>query len=1704
MAWWDSTQRDGRQDGSFLPSLRDTMILGNAIPQMGHIPHITSPNTRAMERERALLSPVFEHHNTGGPPNTPSLVVHVEILFTDPVIRSRYTRSYGSSQTLDASSRICRGLVRRIERCCEELITRKDSSALEALRDGGLERKPSRFEMNFRIMRRSKGEWAERTYRSYQKQPLTIGFTREVILATHRMIGLFLRRHDENFKWLDYPDVDSEIDVAGLEDSQTTDTSSSDGPVSLSCIPNFRFNEFTQTFDFVPGYSVELSFRSRYPLRRISVFQKSVKINSNQASPLTLFTSEDLLWKGTQAINQELDSRKRALDARSSRPSDGQHWCDDALEIELRIVNHLGPTYSHVHKEIKSNLVLFHDPDSRDCTDFFHQLQTCLAGLRDDTDAKINDLEDLDIRIRELKGVGWTRKDAARFTIGSSVSYGQRTIQAALDRIQTGIGDVIRGHDIAIHITAHKRDHLVVDKAIVAHEKRGRPKEIFGSPSEAESAFISRLQARVQQDIDRVFEDSCSIDDLPDDEEGAEEPAVVVRPSTPSYFERPLSDPVEGIYSPAKDLLPLAQSSPSVEKDVPASPIKLSSPLPTVQSPAIQSPSKQVKTPSSRFKGSPRRLVKRVLSLGRRSTDSVKTINNLKPTENPFVGNNYMPSSPAPSIVGPNVGAGEKSAIEDRASTGVEVKVPKRSFSLVGKRSWSALRALRSSNTTTLMEVDENPSARRSGSSRSRSSVELAMTNSNSAPSEKYAASVASETRSIGHDLAVMTSEDVGMRSDTRSVRSVHAVASPLHADGGFRSNSVHPQADNVSLQNDDRKKASSAATTKGKMDSPSVFEDARESAPSPGVEDILKSETESSFTRGATPGFDQYSTAPSTPDLSSGDSSPRHSLLITPVYVRSGSGARDPLLRNFNPESEDTGMDAAPEIAESDCKDFARPATEAFLPAPGMPVDQHAAQSSGPTPESDLSLKPAPRIQPTRPHNTTNNTNNNNNNNNNNNSSGPEKSKSNITNSLGAEKVAGSDCSPAVVPDFPTQVRKNGSNPAAPTNEHSQHSETASGPNTKADKPLNRLGADDINGSRDTNGEDVSQGTERASARSNIDLEFPDVTVREHLTQNGGSAQVTEKIHLKSNIELEFPDVTVQEDLKQVNGSVRVPEKTAAGSNIELEYPEATVQKHLEPSHGSLVATEIAHTGSNIDFEFSETDVQRHLEKGNGFVTKTESCRSGSNIEFEFSEISVQKHLRENHSPGSCAEEIDPEPKGGVSVGSADTAAEKKPGAAFTDEIAVNSAEPIAVSTPSADDRPTKDAAGPVEPAQNVGAVKNVLNGAEIKPKTADVPLNQVPDRFEESPLGLELAAAEAEHNGALKDPVPSKATEKTDGDVEAVDAQQLASELEVQVDNGVKQSSATESTPAEPVEVGRSPEDIVDRELANELEVQLSPESEGTNGTVLCKIENGDVTTRPAAAAAEGDILYGAGRKGEIREEDPSSVQPAVPPAISVEDLTTIQDESQTPAKTGPPRLAPVPDISRLLPHPNRNSTSTLSSTSTYSDASSFTTTVRGSVDTFRPSFDELLASRGSVDTFRPSIDERQRVRLSSSSSADDDEEYVPRPQTAGYLGLHESPFKGMGLRGALGDRRRCSLPLQHLLDEDQLNKLGAAAPAPASEAGSSRSKLKKHRRAKSAKVVAQPQSEEGAGASAMFPKVMMLFAGAMALSKIVNRSS
>ena len=474
--------------------------------------------TQAMVKDqlggRGCLGTISEEEN-GALDEAAPLAVEVSIWFVEPAVHSNYRRTYTSSLNFAPSNKICHGLLRRIEHCTNELITRKDSEALQKFMPGKFLLKPLRFGLTFKIRRRGVEEYTQRSFASYQKHPLTADDAKDIVLSTDRTVGLFLKHHDKEFKWLG----GSIKDMPRMK--PTNAPLSLHGPVSADCVPPAIFNADLQSFEARPGYFLELSLASSNPRRETPRFKNAIRVYSQQTAPLTLFDGEDIFDRGLDAVRRALLLRKSTFGdhLRSCAAVGCLHYHEHAVNIQLRVVNNLAPRHDHLHQTLRSKLVLFRDPDAHDCLQFLTEIERHLHNARDLVDAKISRMNDFEFRIVQLQGVDWSTNNVTPICLGSEASYSRRTIEAALSRIQTGIGDVIRSQDIAIHFAAYKRGHLLVDKALVARRKSGRTKERFGSAEEEKSTFLSRLRIRIQKDLDLVCKDTCSLDELADDDQ---------------------------------------------------------------------------------------------------------------------------------------------------------------------------------------------------------------------------------------------------------------------------------------------------------------------------------------------------------------------------------------------------------------------------------------------------------------------------------------------------------------------------------------------------------------------------------------------------------------------------------------------------------------------------------------------------------------------------------------------------------------------------------------------------------------------------------------------------------------------------------------------------------------------------------------------------------------------------------------------------------------------------------------------------------------------------------------------------------------------------------------------------------------------------------------------------------------------------------
>ncbi|KAF4945270.1 hypothetical protein FSARC_14463 [Fusarium sarcochroum] len=442
----------------------------------------------------------------------PGLRVHVQVKFETPH-GSEHVRDYEASPKLKATDRICQALLSRLQHCSSELITRHDSNALDPLRKPHRDVKPLRYHITYRVERDGL-ILVEKSLRSFQEYELTHDDAREVVAATDRIVGLFLVRHDPGFKWSE----SAESEAANPESE--TFRPCTGRPQSMACIPRSRFVHESQNFEFVSGYSIELFLRSRCATRYPENRNATIKIDSRQPSPLPLLYGEELTTRVSNLIIDPIDAWKRKFDKRHKTCTglEGSGGCshteDGAVDIMVKVRNHLGPDYTYFSHRIQTSKVLFNDHNGRDFDEFANQVKSKLEKARDMTDKSMRSLDDLTLHVRELRGKNWSVHEPLVVRLDPTVTYCRQTMEAVMERLQTGISNVLEHHEDALAtLTVHKRGHLIFDGFLdgaggddsVQYEK-------FATSDLERKALEAHLKERIRSDITMLCRDTCAID----------------------------------------------------------------------------------------------------------------------------------------------------------------------------------------------------------------------------------------------------------------------------------------------------------------------------------------------------------------------------------------------------------------------------------------------------------------------------------------------------------------------------------------------------------------------------------------------------------------------------------------------------------------------------------------------------------------------------------------------------------------------------------------------------------------------------------------------------------------------------------------------------------------------------------------------------------------------------------------------------------------------------------------------------------------------------------------------------------------------------------------------------------------------------------------------------------------------------------------
>ncbi|KAI0818382.1 hypothetical protein GGR55DRAFT_73018 [Xylaria sp. FL0064] len=442
-----------------------------------------------------------------------SLSIRVTVKFGEP-LNYAHSQDYEGSSLLLPTEELCEALIRRVDHCSKELITRKDSNALDRTGNDG-QAKPLRYEIQVQLLRNEMGTgteaWASRTLRSYQKQPLTTEAARDVILSTHYMVGLFLRQHDEAFVWKDGP-----VREDPVQESKTFPYQP--GRVQpLTSIPRSYFLEKQQDFESIPGYTVQFSFTSQNHHRTPPQWHDTVDINSRQLSPLTLASAENLFLDACYAVDGVFKSERKEFETiqKSCASHNACQHCrahdGDGIEMLVSVKNNMGPLFDNLERTTWARVNVFWKERGTDCLEFVKRTKAAIEQVVAQSDESISQKNDFEFYIVELRGRGWMMDEALAFTLGPESCLCQRTVASLLDRLQTGVGDVLRGNALSVRMTARKRGHFILHKTLVARDSLEKPGRKRKSSEKTQEYVVDRLKQRIERDIEMVCKDTCAI-----------------------------------------------------------------------------------------------------------------------------------------------------------------------------------------------------------------------------------------------------------------------------------------------------------------------------------------------------------------------------------------------------------------------------------------------------------------------------------------------------------------------------------------------------------------------------------------------------------------------------------------------------------------------------------------------------------------------------------------------------------------------------------------------------------------------------------------------------------------------------------------------------------------------------------------------------------------------------------------------------------------------------------------------------------------------------------------------------------------------------------------------------------------------------------------------------------------------------------------
>lgn len=441
-----------------------------------------------------------EPQNSTTPPGSPILMTGLRVSVTvrfESEIDKNFHLTHDASLDFEVTGRVCNALLRRIDHCARELITRPDPRASEPLRHGEPRTKLARYHLIFRIDREGL-PWKERHFTSFQELPLSLEEAHEVVLEADRIVALFFCCHDPGFEWI-LPSVANEGDPLQHKSSSPEVGT----PQAMYCIP---------TYDDLPGYSIDLALRTQNKGNNRSW---TVKVDSQQPSPLNLQLGENLMSQVTTILRQTVKGRENRFaeihqHCDSLEGTSGcRHFEEAAFDLVAKIRNNLGPDYPHFSTRIQTfrQLLTGGNGDA-----FVQDLESQLQAARDLSDELINATDDLVLKVNELRSKDWKVHQPLTITMDSSVLSARKTMERMLQRVETSMTDVLRGHGTVAVLTAHKRGHLILETTVC----RGNDTNFYDlkrfEPLHLQKRILQqRLCDRIQEDIGMVLKDTLSL-----------------------------------------------------------------------------------------------------------------------------------------------------------------------------------------------------------------------------------------------------------------------------------------------------------------------------------------------------------------------------------------------------------------------------------------------------------------------------------------------------------------------------------------------------------------------------------------------------------------------------------------------------------------------------------------------------------------------------------------------------------------------------------------------------------------------------------------------------------------------------------------------------------------------------------------------------------------------------------------------------------------------------------------------------------------------------------------------------------------------------------------------------------------------------------------------------------------------------------------